>query len=312
MRQAQIPHFGGPDDITIVDDAPIPSPGPGEVVVKVIGAGANPIDYKIRDGSSRQCERITDADFPLVLGRECCGEITAVGEDVLSLHVGQTVFGMLPMERVQGTYAEYVAMPAGCVIPAPEGVDPIKLAGASLVGLTGWLAANDLARVRYPDVVLVQGGSGGVGQVAIQFCVAAGADVFATASPANRDRIEALGARFIDYTTQNWTTIVDSPDVIIDCVYHGTFEAELDHLKPGGRLVVLPSLADLTPARQRGINASIPAVYPSRQRLSQLATALERGDVDIEVTHILSLDRAAEAHRMLETGHTRGKIVLVP
>ncbi|GMA41421.1 NADP-dependent oxidoreductase [Mobilicoccus caccae] len=310
MRAAVIDRFGGPDEFRIVDDAPAPSAGAGEVVVRVSAAGVNPLDYKIRDGSSGMASRLRDEDFPLILGRECSGVITEVGEGVTDLAVGDRVFGMAPLDNKGQCYAELTALPADALARSPEGVEDTTLGGLSLVGLTAWVAVHDLAEVTGDDIVLVHGGGGGVGHLAVQLAAATGAQVYATASARNAERITAAGATHVDYGQEDFAQVTPRPTVIIDCVYFGTYEPSLDHLAEGGRLVLLPSLADLGPAKERGIEASIPTIAPDRERLDALASRVADGSLTLTVADALPLSEVARAHQILEDGHAPGKIVL--
>lgn len=312
MKAAQIDRFGGPQEFHIVDDAPTPVPAPGEVLVRVLAAGVNPLDYKIRDGSSGLAKKLGPADFPLILGREASGVIEQVPSSAAGagLAVGDRVYGMAPIQHKGGCYAELVALPADALAPMPEGADPVALAGTALAGITAWTAVHDLAKVGPDDVVLVHGGGGGVGQFVVQLAVAAGATVYATASAAHHERIAGWGATPVDYRTQDFREVTPRPTVIIDGVYFGTYEPSLDHLAEGGRLVVLPSLADLEPARARGIDASIPTISPDRERLSTLAGMVADGTLRVEVSQVLPLAQVAQAHEAVESGHTVGKIVL--
>ncbi len=310
MIAAQIDRFGGTDELHLVDDAPTPTPAPGEVLVRIAGAGVNPIDYKIRDGSSGVAQRLTAADFPLILGREGSGVVEALGEGVTDLAVGDTVYGMVPMSHAGGCYAQFAAMPTAALAPLPADADLAAFAGAALAGITAWTAVHDLAHVTADDIVLVHGGGGGVGQFVVQLALAAGAQVYATASAAHHDRITGWGATHIDYATQDFTAVTPRPTVIVDGVYYGTYEPSLDHLAPGGRLVLLPTLADLGPARERGIDVSVPAIAPDRERLAALARLILDGSVQVEVSQIVPLAQVARAHELVETGHARGKVVL--
>ncbi|GAB3715585.1 NADP-dependent oxidoreductase [Mariniluteicoccus flavus] len=309
MRQAQIDRFGGPDELHVVE-APVPEPEAGEVLVRVLAAGTNPLDYKIRDGSSGLAKRIGPDDFPVVLGREACGVVERCGEGVNDFAPGQLVFGVTPLSHRGRCYAEYAALPATCLAQAPEGADPVVLGGLALVGTTAWVAVHELARVRSGEKVLVHGAAGGVGQLMVQLCVAAGAEVWATASTRNQDRLRELGATPIDYTTTDFREAAPKVDVVLDGVYFDTFEKSLDQLVDGGRIVVLPTLADLTPAQERGIEAHIPAIHDLPREMEQLALRVHEGAVSFEVSQVLPLERVADAHRELESGHARGKIVL--
>ncbi len=310
MRAATIDRFGGPEEFHIVDDLPVPTPGPDEVVLRVFAAGVNPLDYKIRDGSSGVAKQLGPDDFPLVLGRECSGTVTALGDEVTEVSVGDAVYGVAPTGHRGGCYAEYVALPARCLAPVPEGADPTVLAGTALAGIAAWTAVHDLAQVRAEDTVLVHGGGGGVGQIAVQLAVATGATVYATASGRHRNEILGWGARHVDYTVEDFRDATPRPTAIIDCVYFDTYEPSMDHLAEGGRLVILPSLADLEPARARGIDVSVPQLHPDRQRLAALAARVAEGRLEVEVSAVLPLADVARAHEIVEDGHASGKVVL--
>lgn len=312
MRAVQIDRFGGPEVMTVNAEAPVPEPLPGEVLIRVLAAGTNPLDYKIRDGSSGVAKRIRPEDFPVTLGREACGVVAALGPGVTDFEIGERVFGMPALTHRSGCYAEFAALPVDCLARVPEGGDPIVFGGTALVLSTAITAAIDQGRVQSGEKVLVHGGTGGVGQLVIQLCRRAGAEVWAVASTRNQDRLVELGAHPIDYRTQDFTEVSPKMDLIVDGNYFGTFEPSLDHLAPGGRIVVLPSLADLTPARDRGIEAHIPVFPPMPRRLEEYAPAIASGEIQVEVAQVLPLEEAPEAHRILETGHSRGKLILDP
>lgn len=310
MRAALIDRFGGPEELYVSSDLAAPEPAADEVLIRVLAAGTNPLDYKIRDGSSGMAKKLTAEDFPLILGREASGVVEALGDDARGFEVGQTVFGMPALTHPAGCYSEYAALPLDCLAPVPAGADPVVFGGTALVLSTAITAALDQGRVRAGEKVLVHGGSGGVGQLVVQLCCRAGADVWATASSVNQDRLVKLGAHPIDYRTQDFTKVSPMMDLIVDGAYFDTFAPSLDRLVPGGRIVVLPSLADLRPAKERGIEAHIPVFPPMPNRLAEFAPEVASGELSIEVSHVLPLDRVAEAHRLLESGHSRGKIVL--
>lgn len=307
MRAAVIHRFGGPEEFAI-EDVPRPALGAGEVLVEVAYAGVNPLDHKIRDGSSRLAKNLTDADFPLILGEECSGRVAEVGPGVSGFAPGDGVFGMSRLTH--GCYAEFVALPASGIAPVPAGADLAVLGGTALAGLTAWTAVADLARVGPEDVVLIHGGGGGVGQIMVQLAVGLGATVYATASARHGDKLRRWGATPIDYATQDFTTVVPAPTVIIDGVYFGTYERSIGLLHAGDRLVVLPSLADLGPARAKGLDVAIPSLKPERGRLERLAALVAAGELEVVVSRTLPLDEVAAAHRLVEGGHAEGKVVL--
>lgn len=310
MRQARIDRFGGPEELYLTTEAEIPEPGPGEVQVKVRAAGTNPLDYKIRDGSSGLAKKLTEADFPLVLGRECSGTVTAVGDGVEGFGVGDQVFGMPPLSHPGRCYAEYVTLPADAMVHVPEGADPVVLGGTALVALTAWIATHELGKVQAGETVLVHGGTGGVGQLVVQLAKQAGAEVWATASTRNQDRLAELGAHPIDYTKQDFREVAPKADLIVDGVYFDTYLPSLDHLTDKGRIVSLPTLTDKAPAEERGIPVFVPMARPLPAELAQMAADIAAGKLSVEVSEVLPLERVAEAHEQLQSGHTRGKIVL--
>ena len=306
MRAAVIHRLGGPEEFSVVD-VPVPVPGPGQVLVEVVFAGVNPVDHKIRDGSNRMAKLLTEADFPLILGEECSGVVVAVGEGVEGLAEGDRVFGM---GRSHGCYAEYVALGASTLATVAPDADLRPLGGLALAGQTAWAAVHDLGRVTASDTVLIHGGGGGVGQIMVQLAVRAGATVYATASGRHREHIEAWGAHHVDYATQDFTEVVPKPTAVIDGVYFGTYERSIGLLDAGDRLVVLPSLADLQPARDRGLQVAIPQLVPDSGRLAELARLVAAGELEIVVSQVLPLERVSEAHRIVEAGHTQGKVLL--
>lgn len=318
MRAIVIESFG-PPSVLQLQSAAVPHPVRGEVLVEVLFAGLNPLDYKMRDGSSG---RAKDLQLPAILGREFVGRIvhSGPGTDLGDLAVGQLIFGMRPHSDVRGCYAQRLVVEIDAVAPVPQGITDEQLpafGGLALVGLTAIAAVEECARVQPGDRVLVHGGSGGVGQLVIPLAQAAGAShVWATGRAANAERLISLGAVPIPYDEVDWQAVIRRDtegvglDVIIDTHYFKTFIPSLDHVANGGRLVALPSLADLTPARDRGIDVSIPAISPAREKLERLARGYMDGTLSLEVSEVLPLADVVRGHEQLEAGHTRGKLVL--
>lgn len=314
MREIILETFGGPDVLTLREDAPAPQRGDGETLVRVHLAGLNPLDYKMRDGSSGQCAHM---HLPQSVGREVLGEVLEA-DAASGLTVGQRVFGIRPMSDRRGTYAEIVSMPTEGLIPVPDGgADDLGYAGLALVGLTAIAIIEDAARLQEGDTVLIHGGTGGVGQMLIPLAREAGAArIWATGRAANAERIRELGAEPIPYDTADWEQEIDRAtdgrgvDVVLDTHYFSTFIPSLGHLAGGGRIVAVPSLADLSPARERGIDASIPQLVVRRERLARLAEGRAAGRYPLEIGQVYALEEIAAAHRALESGHARGKLLL--
>lgn len=310
MRRAQISSFGSPDVIEIAD-VPVPEPGPGEVLVRVEAGGLNPIDYKMRDGSSGSVAGFTD--FPMPLGRELVGTVERVGEGA-DPEVGTRVFGAMPGGPGYGALADAAVIPAENLAVAPAGADRLQLAGTPVAGLTAMNAVRDVAEVGAGATVLVHGAGGGVGQWITQLAVRAGATVYASASGRHGERLASFGAVPLDYTTTDVLAEVrraaGTVDVVFDAVYFDTFEPSLDLVAPGGIIVPIPTLADLAPARERGIRAAVPHLVAQRSRLEELGELLASGAASVEVSEVLPLTDLARGHRILEDGHARGKLVV--
>lgn len=324
MREIRYDRFGGPEVLTLHTDAPTPDPEAEEVLVEVSFVGLNPLDYKIRDGSSGRSKGL---ELPAGTGREMAGVVIGAGSGLDAAELGSRgltpgtrVFGMRGPEDARGVAAEVIAISADDLAPIPGEIpdgDLARWAGLSLVGLTAIATVQDTARISEGESVLVHGGTGGVGQLLIPMALEAGASsILATGRAANAERIRELGATPIAYDTTDWAEEVQrltdgrGVDVVLDTHYHSTFLPSLDQLAPGGRIVALPSLADLSPALERGIEARIPAIVPGRDRLDQLAQGIRAGRYPLEVSEVLPLTEIAQAHRRLEEGHTRGKLVL--
>lgn len=319
MRQITIHEFG-PPSVMKLEDVQEPTLMPGEVLVDVHYAGLNPLDYKLRDGSSGLAQKLT---LPTSLGREFVGRLVAAADDVdldaLGLTQDGWVFGMRSYADMRGTYAERIAVSTDHIAPVPEGVDDESLCffgGLALVGLTA-LEAVRLAEINDGDTVLLHGGSGGVGQLIIPIALKQGASkVWATGRAVNAERISELGAVPIPYDGVNWREAIAEAtegrgvDAVIDTHYFQTFLPSLDHVADGGRIVALPTLADLTPAKERGIKASVPGIAPSREKLDRLAGWFVDGTLPLEVSEVLALDEVGRGHQQLEEGHTRGKLIL--
>lgn len=307
--------FGGPEVLT-KHNYRLTRPSPGEVLVTTSAIGANPLDYKMRDGSSGLSKNLT---FPAVVGREASGVVLAVGEGVAEFRPGDQVFGMRSHADSRGTYSSHNMFNADELVRIPEGLTPVKAAALPVVGLTAYQAVVDLAQVRAGETVVIHGAGGGVGRIATQLCLAAGAEVVAVASSAHHDMLTGWGARHLDYTrgdvfAQLREEFPGGVDVVIDGVYFDTFIPSLDIIagEGRGRIVVLPSLADLQPAHDRGITAHIPEISPNRQRLQELAARVLSGELDVTVAQTYPLTQASEVHRILESGHAPGKLVLIP
>ncbi|MFF5719216.1 NADP-dependent oxidoreductase [Streptomyces buecherae] len=299
--------LGGPEVLTIVD-APEPRPLPTEVLVRVKAIGLNPLEARLRAG-----EFPLIGPPPFILGWDISG-VVAEAPRTWRFRPGDEVFGMPLFPRAAGAYAEVVSAPALHLVRKPATLSHIEASALPIVGLTAWQGLVDLGGVSEGDRVLIHGGGGGVGHVAIQIAKALGARVIATASQGKRKFVEALGAdEVVDYAAVDFTKQVRDIDVVLDTIGGETVERSLEVLRPGGHLVtaVAEDDAELVATYEAaGMRFSGIAVDPDPVALRGLVALVEQGRLRVHVQETFPFERVADAHRILDGGHLRGKLVL--
>lgn len=312
MRRILYDRFGDAEVLRL-ERGERPVPAAGEVLIRVAGAGLNPIDWKTRKGLGFAARQIENR-LPWTPGYDAAGEVAEVGDEVTTLNVGDRVMGMIGFPERGGAYAEYALARADELIIVPEELDLVTAGGLPLAALTAWQALFEVAEVGPGDKVLVHAGAGGVGHFAVQFARVRGAHVIATASAANRDFLAALGVHeVIDYHTTDIVEECYGLDAVIDLIGGETGKRSLHTLGEGGVLVTIPTVtADdiITEAERRGLKAHGMTVRPDVFHLDEIAELIEDGDVHVHVDHRFPLEEAVEAHKLLEQGHVRGKLVL--
>jgi NADPH:quinone reductase-like Zn-dependent oxidoreductase len=313
MRAMVIAATGGPDVFTAAD-LPMPTKVNAEVVVKIIAAGVNPIDAKTRAGRGASA---AIANFPAVLGADFSGIVVESPYETCPFKPGDEVFGMIPVPRMAGAYAEYASVPTMNIARKPSRLTHVEAAGVPLAALTAWGMVVDVAKAHEAQRVLIHAAAGGVGHFAVQFAAYFGAHVIATGSAHNESWLRELGAaEFIDHTTARFEDLVSRVDVVIDLIGNyqdDTGTRSLGVLRSGGLLVNAPSGSWPTlmeDAAAAGVRATTYKVSPDGSTLAIIARLLDSGDLHVTVDHVYELDQVAAAHTAIETGHTRGKIVL--
>jgi NADPH:quinone reductase-like Zn-dependent oxidoreductase len=225
MRAVRLHAFGGPDVLKI-EETPRPEPKSGEVLIRVHGAGVNPVDWKIREG-------YTNHKLPLVPGWDVAGVIEKVGPEVTSLKPKDEVYGYFDLSR-NGAYADYVAVPAEEVALKPKSLDFTKAAAVPLAALTAWQGLFDVGGLKPGQKVLIHAAAGGVGSFAVQFAKWKGAHVIGTASGRNVQFVRELGAdEVIDYTKTAFEEAVDNVDLVFDTMGGETQKRSWQVLKKG-------------------------------------------------------------------------------
>ncbi|WP_020673061.1 NADP-dependent oxidoreductase [Amycolatopsis nigrescens] len=307
MRVITQQKLGGPEVLTIVD-APAPQPLPTEVLVRVKAIGLNPLEARLRAG-----EFPLIGKPPFVLGWDISGVVEEAPQ-TWRFRPGDEVFGMPLFPRAANAYAEIVAAPALHLARKPASLSHAEASALPVVGLTAWQGLVDLGGVTAGDRVLVHGGGGGVGHVAVQIAKALGAQVIATASGSKREFVEGFGAdEVIDYTTVDFTEVVSDIDVVFDTLGGDTVERSLDVLRQGGHLVTAVAEEDSELAAKfeaAGMRFSGIAVDPDPVALRGLVELVEQGRLRVHVQETFPFERVADAHRVLDDGHLQGKLVL--
>ena len=312
MRATAVSDYGATPALM---DLPRPEPGPGEILVRVIAAGLNPVDWKIADGMLKES---VDVPFPLVLGQDGAGVVEEVGEGVTGLRVGEQVYGVFRgLERGLGSYAEYaIGQADGPVALMPEGMIYTQAAAVPTASLTA-LGMVDRAQIDTGQTVLVVGATGGVGQGVVQLASRAGAKVIATARSDMADAMRWLGAdEIVDHSGGELNAQVlavhnDGVDAVFDMVGD---TAAVDHvaqlLRPGGTYIstVWAVNPDAMEARElRGVNYQDEM---SAERLERLSDLIDAGEFKVRIEREVPLAEAADALADNRSGGARGKTVI--
>ena len=311
MKAVVIDRFGGADAVRIAD-VPRPVPAEGEVLVAMRAASINPADWKLREGWLRAAH---EPVFPYVLGFDGAGVVVESGQRVaVKSAVGR---------GGHGTMAEFATVPAHLAAPLPDTIDFFDAAAVPTAGITAWEMVFEAGRVAPGHRVLVNGGAGGTGSLAVQLARMAGAEVAATAGPENLDYLRSLGAAAIDYRAGNVEAAVrrlfpNGLDTILDTVGQGALAEPLAMLRGGGRLITVATLVegeirpDPSEAERRGIAVVTATSDRSREgeQLRNLIEALAAGHIAWPAVDVVPATDASAAIERVRQGHVRGKIVL--
>ncbi|MCC7704737.1 zinc-dependent alcohol dehydrogenase family protein [Janthinobacterium sp. GW460P] len=310
-----------------IENLPMPQPGPGQVLVRIAASGVNPLDTKIAAGAAPHAR----PRLPAILGIDVAGAVAAVGDGVDTFHVGETVYGMAGgIGGIQGSLAEYGVFDAALLAPVPQGLSMREAAALPLVFITAWEGLVDRARVQAGDTVLVHGGAGGVGSMAVQIAVALGATVYTTGSAASRAAIEALGARFIDYRSSTVDDYVAEHtggagfDIVYDTVGGATLDASFKAARMyGGHVVSCLGWGSyaLTPLTARaatysGVFTLLPLLSGENHArhgaiLREANKLIAAGKLNVRLDpRRFSLGTVHEAHVAQMDGSARGKLVV--
>jgi NADPH:quinone reductase-like Zn-dependent oxidoreductase len=304
MKAIRIHSYGGPEMLQY-EDAPRPVPNDDDVLIKVIAAGVNPVDWKIRQGYMKEMFKL-----PLIPGWDVAGVIEEKGKNVTGLEIGDSVYSRPEILR-NGAYAEYIVVKASEVALKPETIDYIQAAAVPLAALTAWQSIFDLGHLQAGQKILIHAAAGGVGHYGVQFANWAGAHVIGTASAGNHEFLKSIGAHeTIDYKTTAFEDAVHDADVVFDTLGGEVWQRSWKVLKRGG--IIVSTLRGPEAGGMDALNKLCAHVFvqPDAAQLGEIAALIDNGHVRPEISRVFPLQEADKAHISSQSGHARGKIVL--
>ena len=302
---------GGIENLLHIE-LPVPAILPNEVLVKVKAISINPVDVKTRESEGMLNGLFGDAD-PKIIGWDISGVITEIGSDVTAFKIGDEVFGMVNFPGHGKGYAEYVAAPASQLALKPSNISHEEAAAATLAALTAWQALITNAKIKSGDRVLIHAAAGGVGHYAVQFAKQIGAFVIATGSLKNRDFILSLGAnKFIDYETIKFEEVTVNVDFVFDTLGDDIYSRSLLTLRKGGLIISLHTISasQIEKTKLSGVIGYRIIVNSNGTDMQEIAKLLQRKKLISHISHLFPFHQMAEAHLQVETGRTKGKVVV--
>lgn len=280
-----------------------------EVLVEVHAVAVNRMDVKVRAGDFK---KVIPLSFPIVFGWDISGTVKEVGELVEDFKTGDEVVGKAELKK-RGGFSEYIAMEDKLLVSKPENLTFEDAAAVPLTSMTAWQMLKDKADIKEGEKVLIHAGSGGVGSFAIQLAKYFGAEVATTTSGKNADLVKDLGAdTVINYKEEDFSERKSEFDVVLDTLGGEIQEKSYDVLKPGGRLVSVAGKPDKEAAEEKDITAMHLNSSTKVDQLEKIIELVSEGKVKPVVGHTLpfSVEGVQEAHRLSESGHAKGKIVV--
>jgi alcohol dehydrogenase len=311
MKSIQIKRYGSSDVMEVNDTASVPSLPPGKILVNVNAAGVNPIDWKIREGYMQQMIQL---QFPSTLGMDFSGVIKQIGENMPSdFKQGNEVYGQASVLRGgSGAFAELALVDKDTIAHKPKTLDHLQSAALPLVGVSAWQAIVENIGLSKGQKILIHGGAGGIGSIAIQLAKHLGAYVATTASTNDKQFVQGLGAdQVVDYTTEKFEDTIHDYDAVFDTVAGDTYKRSFEVLKKGSVIIVsMLEQPNSELMNQYGVKALFQFTQVNRERLTKLAEWVDQNNIKVNVDKTFSLNEAAKALDYQKDVHPRGKVVL--
>lgn len=306
MKAARIHTFGGADVLQI-DEIDVPTPKPGEVLIRVVASSINPIEWKIRSGAMAKA---IGRDPPVTLGWDCSGVVERTGGDGARFRAGDAVM-TYPEFGAGGTHAEYVVVKADQVALKPSTISFADAAALPMAGGAAWQCIVAVGAVEAGKRVLIHAASGGVGTIAVQLAKARGAIVYATTSRENLSLVRDLGAdEVIDYQSSRFEAVARDMDLVVDLLGGETQLRSWSTLKPGGLLVGTATPPDQERAKTAGVRTAFIYTPPRGDLLAEIGAMVDAFKIRPVIGQEFGLWDVRKAHALSESGRSRGKIVL--
>jgi NADPH:quinone reductase-like Zn-dependent oxidoreductase len=312
MKSIQIKKYGGSDVVEVNKTASVPSISSGKILVNVKASGVNPSDWKIREGYFQQ---VAPLQFPSTLGGDFSGIVKQIGEDdniSSDFKQGDDVYGCASvLKDGSGAFAELALVNKDSIAYKPKSLNYVVAAGLPLVGICAWQALVENIGLSKDQKILIHGGAGGIGSIAIQLANHLGAYVTTTVSTNDKQFVQELGAdHIIDYKKENFEDVIHDYDAVLDTVGGETYIRSFKVLKKGGIIVSTLEQPNSELMNQYGIRAIFQFAQVNRERLTKLAQWVDQNNVKVNVDKTFSLDEAAKALDYQKDVHPRGKVVL--
>lgn len=311
--KAAIIHEFGPPEVLQITDVEKPVVDDEQVLIKIKSVGINPVDTKVRAGTSGVSKRIS---LPAILGWDVSGVIEETGKNVSGFKTGDEVFGCIGFPGLGKGYAEYTVADPYILAKKPGNISFDEAAAIPIAGLTAYQAINEELKITSGQKVLIQAAAGGVGHLAVQFAKMNGAYVFGTASEKNKIFLESLGIdKVIDYKKEKFEDVVHELDAALDAMGGEVLYRSIECVKRGGRVVCLPSSTKndskaIDIALERNITLTWPMMRTDGKELQLIAHLLEEKKLKVKVDKIFTLDQIVWAHKAVESHGTSGKVVV--
>jgi NADPH:quinone reductase-like Zn-dependent oxidoreductase len=311
MKSAQISRYGSSDVIEINQNAPQPTLSSGKVLVSIKAAGVNPVDWKIREGAFQQMIQL---QFPSTLGIDFSGVIKQFGEGVSSsdFKQGDEVYGQAGVTNGgSGAFAEMALAKTDSIANKPKRLSHIEAAALPLVGVSAWRALTENIGLSKGQRILIHGGAGGIGSIAIQLAKYLGAEIATTVSANDKQFVQELGADVvIDYKSQNFEDLLHDYDSVFDTVGGQTYKRSFKVLKKGGIIVSMLEQPNSELMDRHDVKAIFQFTQADRERLTKLAQWVDQNNIKVNVDRTFLLAEAADALDYQKDVHPRGKVVL--